>query len=83
MNLTWQRLRGRTCDTCAFLDIFRSNGDGQVTRLHAFCRGPQSPFYDRPAPPERTCRGLAEIQWAAPSAAGGRSQPDRVTQLAV
>lgn len=55
MNSTWQRLRGRTCDTCAFLDIFRSNGDGQVTRLHAFCRGPQSPFHDRPAPPERTC----------------------------
>jgi hypothetical protein len=48
MNSTWQRLRGRTCDTCAFLDVFRSNGDGQVTRLHAFCRGPQSPHQDRP-----------------------------------
>lgn len=62
MNLTWQRLRGRTCDTCAFLDIFRSNGDGQVTRLHAFCRGPQSPFCDRPAPPQRTCAAWQKLE---------------------
>ena len=52
--ITWQRLRGRTCDRCAFLDVFRSNGDGQVTRLHAFCRAPQSAHFNRPVPPERT-----------------------------
>lgn len=53
--ITWQRLRGRTCDRCAFLDVFRSNGDGQVTRLHAFCRASQSAHFNRPVPPERTC----------------------------
>ena len=55
MWLGWQRLRGRTCDRCAFMDVFRSNGDGQVTRLHTFCRAPQSAHLNRPVPPERTC----------------------------
>jgi len=49
------QLRGHTCDRCAFVDVFRSNGDGQVTRLHTFCRNRMSPHYDRPAPAERTC----------------------------
>jgi hypothetical protein len=43
------------CDTCAFVDFFRSNGDGQISRLQAFCRCPDGPFLDRPAPPERHC----------------------------
>lgn len=43
------------CDTCAFVEFFRSNGDGQVTRVHAFCRCPGGPFEDRPIPPERRC----------------------------
>jgi hypothetical protein len=55
MKLWWMRLRGRSCDSCAFVDIFRSNGDGQVMRLHSFCRSPLSPFADRPVPPERLC----------------------------
>lgn len=50
--------RARTlpgCDTCAFVDFFRSNGDGQAARLQAFCRCPQGPFNDRPLPPARRC----------------------------
>ena len=27
-----------SCDTCAFVEFFRSNGDGQVSRLNTFCR---------------------------------------------
>jgi hypothetical protein len=76
MASTRQRLRGRTCDTCAFLDVFRSSGDGQVTRLHAFCCGPQSPHCAAGA----HLRGLAEIRWPAPAASCGRSKPDRVSQ---
>lgn len=49
------RMRGCSCDTCAFAEIFRSNGDGQVTRLHTFCRASQSAYHDRPVPPERLC----------------------------
>jgi hypothetical protein len=45
----------RACDTCAFVDFFRSNGDGQVTRMHAFCRCEGGPFHDRPIPSERRC----------------------------
>lgn len=43
------------CDTCAFVEFFRSNGDGQVTRLHTFCRCPDGPFEDRPVPQARRC----------------------------
>lgn len=43
------------CDTCAFVEFFRSNGDGQVPRLHAFCRCPGGPFENRPVPRERKC----------------------------
>jgi hypothetical protein len=45
----------QSCDTCAFVEFFRSNGDGQVTRIHAFCRCPGGPFADRPVPPARRC----------------------------
>ncbi|MER2600047.1 MAG: hypothetical protein ABTQ73_11050 [Caldilineales bacterium] len=65
----WQRLRQRTCERCAFADMFRSNGDGQVTRLHTFCRNNASPYYNRPVPPERTCPA-----WQRRS--GPQSQPD-------
>ena len=43
------------CDTCAFVEFFRSNGDGQVPRLHAFCRCPEGPFENLPVPGERRC----------------------------
>ncbi len=43
------------CDTCAFVEFFRSNGDGQSARLQAFCRCPDGPFADRPIPVERRC----------------------------
>lgn len=55
IRLMVYRMRGRSCDTCAFAEIFRSNGDGQVTRLHTFCRAPQSFYCDRPVPQERLC----------------------------
>ena len=45
----------QSCDTCAFVEFFRSNGDGQVPRLHAFCRRPGGPFQDRPIPAARRC----------------------------
>jgi hypothetical protein len=44
-----------SCDTCAFVEFFRSNGDGQVTRIHAFCRREDGPYQDRPVPRERRC----------------------------
>jgi len=44
-----------SCDNCAFVEFFRSNGDGQVPRLHAFCRCPGGPFQDRPVPSARRC----------------------------
>ena len=50
--------RGRprpSCDTCAFVEFFRSNGDGQVTRLHGYCRCPAGPFEDQPIPAARRC----------------------------
>lgn len=56
LQLAYLRLRGRSCDNCAFADLFRSNGDGQVTRLHTYCRAPQSPHFNRPAPSERLCQ---------------------------
>lgn len=55
-----RRLRHRprpSCDTCAFVHFFRSNGDGQMSRLHAFCRCPGGTYQDRPVPPARTCAG--------------------------
>lgn len=55
LQIVYLRLRGSSCDNCAFADAFRSNGDGQVTRLHTYCRAPQSPHFNRPAPPERLC----------------------------
>jgi len=44
------------CDTCIFVEFFRSNGDGQVPRLHAFCRCPDGPYRDRPVPTARRCQ---------------------------
>ena len=44
-----------SCDTCVHVQFFRSNGDGQVPRLHAFCRCPAGPFQDKPTPRERRC----------------------------
>jgi len=55
LKLHWHKLRGRSCDTCSFADTFRSNGDGQVTRLHTYCRAPLSVHFNRPAPEERLC----------------------------
>lgn len=43
------------CDACAFVDFFRSNGDGQSARLQGFCRCPHGPFHDRPLPRARRC----------------------------
>ncbi|HEY53049.1 MAG TPA: hypothetical protein G4N94_06295 [Caldilineae bacterium] len=59
----WLQLRGHNCHTCRFSDSFRSTGDGQVSRLHTFCRNPASPYFDRPIPPDRWCdawQALAE-----------------------
>ena len=52
---TWLRIQGHDCYSCRFCEVFRSNGDGQVSRLHAFCRNPESPYSDRPIPGERWC----------------------------
>jgi len=51
----WLHLQGHNCHTCHFSDKFRSSGDGQVSRLHTFCRNPDSPYRDRPAPSELWC----------------------------
>ncbi len=56
-NTLFRRLRGTqpACDTCAFVEFFRSNGDGQMPRLNAFCRCPGGPHQDRPLPRARRC----------------------------
>lgn len=54
-RIIWNHLRGRTCHTCAYLDVFYSSGDGQVSKRHAFCRHPQGPYANRPIPAERWC----------------------------
>jgi len=51
----WLRFRGHDCFSCAFSEVFRSSGDGQVSRLHAFCRNPASPYHNRPLPVTRWC----------------------------
>jgi hypothetical protein len=43
------------CDVCAYVEFFRSTGDGQVSRLNAFCRCPDGPYQDRPVPAARRC----------------------------
>lgn len=45
-----------SCDACAFVEFFRSNGDGQSARLQAFCRCSGGPFANRPIPPDRYCQ---------------------------
>lgn len=56
------RRRTTTCDNCAFVEFFRSTGDGQVPRLNAFCRCPGGPFQDRPVPPARHCERWQQRQ---------------------
>ncbi|NOZ73650.1 MAG: hypothetical protein GXP38_17460 [Chloroflexi bacterium] len=51
----WRQLQGHSCYTCQFSETFRSNGDGQVSRLHTFCRYAQSPYYNRPIPHPPWC----------------------------
>jgi len=41
-----------------------------VTRVHLFCRAPQSLYFDRPAPPERWCSAWAAGQPGAPPTVG-------------
>ena len=50
-----RRQRTTVCDDCAFVEFFRSSGDGQMPRLNAFCRCPDGPYRDRPIPPARHC----------------------------
>lgn len=54
-NRLLRRTEPPSCDTCALVEFFRSNGDGQVSRLNAFCRCPGGPFEDRPVPQARRC----------------------------
>ncbi|MBK9092148.1 MAG: hypothetical protein WAV53_06290 [Anaerolineae bacterium] len=69
LQLIWSRLQGHRCANCCFGETFRSNGDGQVTRVHLFCRAAQSRHFNRPAPPER---------WCASWTAGEPGSPPRV-----
>jgi hypothetical protein len=54
VNRLLNRTEPPSCDTCAFVEFFRSNGDGQVSRLNAFCRCAGGLFEDRPVP--QACR---------------------------
>lgn len=70
----WLRLQGHDCYSCRHSQVFRSNGDGQVSRLHTFCRNPVSPHHGRPIPPERWCD-----HWQ--QARGGRkAEPEEIDQ---
>lgn len=55
LTRTWLRLQGHDCYSCEFSQIFRSNGDGQVSRLHTFCRNRNSAYDKKPIPDERWC----------------------------
>ena len=50
-----ERAEPPSCDTCAFVEFFRSTGDGQVSRFNAFCRCPGGAYEDRPVPQVRRC----------------------------
>jgi len=54
-QIVWNHLHNRTCQTCIHLDVFRSSGDGQVSKRHAFCRNPVSPHFNHPIPGEAWC----------------------------
>ncbi|MCP4165521.1 MAG: hypothetical protein GY759_06460 [Chloroflexi bacterium] len=51
----WLRLQGGDCYSCHHCQVFRSNGDGQVSRLHSFCRNPDSAHAGGPIPDARWC----------------------------
>jgi hypothetical protein len=55
LHTLWRRTPRPSCDNCAFVEFLRSNGDGQMSRLHAFCRCPDGPYRDRPVPAARRC----------------------------
>ena len=55
LKRTWLKLQGNDCYSCTFSEVFRSNGDGQVSRLHSYCRNPASPHHDRPIPAGQWC----------------------------
>ncbi|HPM25436.1 MAG TPA: hypothetical protein PLP66_16115 [Phycisphaerae bacterium] len=63
--------RRTTCDECAFVEFFRSSGDGQVPRLNAFCRCPGGPYQDRPIPPARRCERFQQREGPAEKPAVG------------
>ncbi len=69
-QLFWSRLQGHSCENCFFSESFRSNGDGQVTRVHLFCRAEQSRYFNLPAPPERLCLSWTAGQSGAPPRVG-------------
>ena len=77
------RLRGHNCFSCHYCEVFRSNGDGQVSRVHAFCRNPASPYADRPIPPERWCDAWQQAPPQPPGQAPDdrRPQPDEIERL--
>jgi hypothetical protein len=50
-----ERTEPSSCDNCAFVEFFRSTGDGQMSRLNAFCRCPGGDYEDRPVPQARRC----------------------------
>lgn len=58
----WLRLQGHDCYSCEFSHLFRSNGDGQVSRMHAFCRNPASAHNKRPVPDGRWCDAWQRAQ---------------------
>ncbi|NOX62785.1 MAG: hypothetical protein GXP42_12690 [Chloroflexi bacterium] len=70
----WLRLQGHDCYSCEFSDVFRSSGDGQVSRLHTFCRNPASPHHNRPAPSNLWCDA-----WQRASD-GRKGKPDELNQ---
>lgn len=72
LQRAWRQLRGHDCYACAFSEVFRSNGDGQVSRLHSFCRNPASAHHDRPLPPELWCQAWQR----APS--GRKAAPEEI-----
>ena len=55
VRVFWEHLRNRNCQTCAYLDIFWSSGDGQQSKRHLFCRNQASPHHDRPIPARAWC----------------------------
>ena len=55
----WRHLQGHDCYSCEFSETFRSNGDGQVSRVHTLLPQPVVALCPATHPHRTLVRALA------------------------